>query len=320
LWIGWMTMLFPSMWVMFALAGFLTAGSLDRGGATRTLWSRIRRLLPPLWGLAVVAVPVMLLIGWDSIHWPDLLYWVVPIATPTTSSWAGAFNLALWYLRAYLWFVLLSPILWWVFKRWPIPAMIAPMTAAVVMHSSLVTLPASRTVDVLSSTAIYGTAWMLGFARHTGMLDRLSWKVCIAIASVLGAAGIAWGLSVNFSIITEMFLGTAFVVILMRLRPSMEWLTRFPRVAKTIAALNARAVTIYVWHLPVLFAAGSIVALSGLDPLTDGWGKAMAIALGTILLGVVVAATGWIEDLAAKRRPSLIPVGPLAKTARQPVA
>jgi peptidoglycan/LPS O-acetylase OafA/YrhL len=308
LWIGWLTMLFPSMNIMFALAGYLTAISLGRGGITRTVWSRVRRLLPPLWGLAVVVVPLMLALGWDSVRWTDLLYWVVPLANPVTSDWAGAFALALWYLRAYLWFVLLSPLLWWLFRRWPIPTLLLPMAVALVMHSSLVSLPqASRTVDVISSTALYGTCWMLGFARHTGLLDRWSWKVCGAVALGLAAVGIVWAVAVKPDAITEMFWGTGFVVILMRLRPSMQWLARFPRLSKAITALNARAVTIYVWHLPVLFAAGAIVQLSGLDPLRDGWGKALAIALGTVLLGLIILGIGWIEDLAAKRRPALIP-------------
>jgi peptidoglycan/LPS O-acetylase OafA/YrhL len=302
-------MVYPSMSVMFALAGFLTAVSLDRGGITRTLWSRVRRLLPPLWGLAAVAVPVMLAIGWNSVRWSELIYWILPLANPVTSDWGGSFALALWYLRAYLWFVLLSPILWWSFRRWPIPSLLAPMVIAVFMHSAMANVPPSRTLDVVSSTALYGTAWMLGFARHTGLLDTLSWKVSGVIAAALLAAAGAWALFVVPDVVTEMFIGTAFVVILMRLHPSMEWLTRIPRVKKAIAALNARAVTIYVWHLPVLFAAGTIVArLSGLDPLNDVLGKTMAITLGTLFLVIAVMGTGWIEDLAAKRRPALFPV------------
>ena len=317
LWIGWFTMVFPSMSVMFALAGFLTAASLDRGGIKRTVWSRVRRLLPPLWGLAVVAVPIMLVVGWDSVRWSDLIYWVVPLANPTTSEWAGAFGLALWYLRAYLWFVLLSPILWWLFRRWPIQSLMAPMVAAVIVHSSWMKVPPSRALDVVSSTALFGTAWMLGFARHTGLLDRLSWRVCGVIAAALGAAAGAWALFVTPDVVTEMFIGTAFVLILMRLHPSMQWLTRFRRLKTAIAALNARAVTIYVWHLPVLFASGTLIALSGLDPLNDTLGKTLAIALGTLFLLIAVMGTGWIEDLAAKRRPMLFPV-PLAAATPAP--
>jgi hypothetical protein len=48
--------------------------------------------------------------------------------------------------------------------------------------------------------------------------------------------------------------------------------------------------------------------LFGLDPLHDAVGKAAAIALGTVLLGLAVVALGWIEDLAARRRPALLPL------------
>ncbi len=48
------------MGIMFALAGSLTAASLDKRPAGQVITSRLRRLLPPLWLLAVVAVPAML--------------------------------------------------------------------------------------------------------------------------------------------------------------------------------------------------------------------------------------------------------------------
>lgn len=316
LWIGWMTMLFPSMPIMFALAGFLAASSLDRAGAAHTVWSRVRRLLPPLWGLALVAVPLMLIQGWSGIQWSELLYWVVPLANPITNESGGAFAMALWYLRAYLWFILLAPVLWWAFKRWPLVTMATPLAVSAILYSPLVNLPPmSEASDVISSTAFYGTAWVLGYARYSGLLDRVPWKVCGAIAAGLAAAGFAWGLMVVAPAqsplvdpIAEQLWSTGFVLVLMRLRPRMDWLERFPRVRKVIGALNARAVTIYIWHLPVLLGAGTIVGAFGLDPLHDSTGKAVAIALGTVLLGLIVLLLGWIEDVAARRRPSVLPI------------
>ena len=50
----WLTFLFPSMGVMFALAGSLAAASIDR--APHQPWAfmagRVRRLVPSLWALA----------------------------------------------------------------------------------------------------------------------------------------------------------------------------------------------------------------------------------------------------------------------------
>ena len=96
LWISWLAVLFPSMFVMFGLAGAMTAATLERKGPATTVRSRLRRLLPPLWALAAVAIPLMLIHGWTSdqsspLVWKDLLYWVLPLANPPASSWGGAF-------------------------------------------------------------------------------------------------------------------------------------------------------------------------------------------------------------------------------------
>lgn len=318
LWIGWLAILFPSMWIMFALAGLLVARSLDRSGVKHAVQSRLRRLLPPLWGLAAVAIPMMLAHGWLSdtespLHWPDLLFWAVPLANPPTSSWAGAFAMALWYLRAYLWFVLLSPLLWWLFRKWPLVTLLTPLAVAALLHSHVLPAPTGRTGDVINTTALYGTAWLLGFARYSGMLDRLSGKttawVCAGIAAVAAVWGLfatsqtAWSLNMHMA---EALWGTAVVLALMRVKVSMQWLERFPRLTATIKVLNARAVSIYIWHLPVLLVAGAILGLLNIDPFS--WeGRFAALPIGAALLAVAVVAVGWIEDLAAKRRPRILP-------------
>jgi peptidoglycan/LPS O-acetylase OafA/YrhL len=318
LWISWLAVLFPSMWVMFSLAGLLVARSLDRGGVTRTVGSRLRRLLPPLWGLALVAVPIMLVQGWltdpkSPLYWPDLLLWVLPLANPPTSSWAGAFAMALWYLRAYLWFILLSPLLWWLFRRWPIQVTLTPLVAAALMHAHLVPQPTGRIGDVVGTTALYGTAWMLGFARYSGMLEKLSVRSLALIVGGLAVAAAVWGVvaapadATMFNVqMAEALWGTAVVLVLMRIKPSMDWLARFPRLSAMISALNARAVSIYIWHLPVLLVVGAILGVLGIDPFSME-GRAAALPIGAVLLTLTVAAVGWIEDLAARRRPAIVP-------------
>ena len=67
---AWLTVALPAMGVMFALAGALMAGSLEKYGARRAVTSRMRRLLPALWALGAIAVPVMLWHGWSRTD-PD---------------------------------------------------------------------------------------------------------------------------------------------------------------------------------------------------------------------------------------------------------
>jgi len=66
---AWLPFVFPSMGVMFALAGGLVAASLDRAqhNPWKVLGKRMRRLLPPLWMLGVVLVPAMILHGWIAV-------------------------------------------------------------------------------------------------------------------------------------------------------------------------------------------------------------------------------------------------------------
>lgn len=320
LWIGWLTVLFPSMPVMFALAGYLTAVTLDRRTVTVMLRSRLRRLLPPLWMLAAVAIPLMLANGWLSdqdspLRWEDLSYWILPLANPPASTWGGPFALTLWYLRAYLWFVLLSPLLWWLFRRWPLPTLLTPLAATIVFYSPLMMLPVDRVGDVVWSTAAFGTCWMLGFARHTGLLTRIPVRWCLAAGAVLAAAAAAWGAirqadpAIPWMFadpLAETLWGTGYVIVLMRLEPGMAWLQRLPRLHHIVTFINARAVTIYLWHLPALYATTTILASSGIDIATPA-GIACVLAVATALLAMIVAAVGWVEDLAARRRPTLIP-------------
>jgi len=304
LWLTWLPLAFPAMPVMFALAGYLTAVSLDRGAPLRVVGSRLRRLLPPLWALAVVAVPLMVLVGWRP-SLPDVSWWVVPLRNPPSSEWGGPFSLGLWYIRAYLWLVLLSPLLWWAFRRWPVGALLTLSAFAVLFASPLVDLQMNPVTDVFWSTAAYGTCWLIGYARHTGLLDRvpLRWYALGVGALALGA--MMWlAERGEDDRLGALVWGWAVVLLLMRARPRLDWLAQVPWLARLIRMINARAVTIYVWHLPVLYAAGGLLTMSGLYA-----GKAAILGVGTVLLVAVVLALGWVEDLAARRRPSLLPPG-----------
>ncbi|GHJ47792.1 membrane protein [Catellatospora sp. TT07R-123] len=304
--IGALTTLFPSMWLMFGLAGYLTAVSLERGGAAPTVRSRLRRLLPPLWALGAIALPLMLLQGWlhdpqQPMRWYDPLLWVLPLANPPASPDGGIFVVALWYLRAYLWFVLLSPLLWWAVRRWPLPTLLAPLALAVACVT-VITIPSDPVGDVIWSTAAYGTCWLLGYARHLRLLDRVPLAAALAIGAALGMMA----LRSNGSPLSEVLWGTAVVLVALRLRPSMTWYDRLPELPRrAVAVLNARAVTVYVWQFPMIFVGHWLINRTGVPALTD---SAPVTLLVTIpLTALAVLCFGWVEDVAARRAPRLLP-------------
>jgi len=137
---GWafLTLAFPAMSVMFAIAGSLMAASLTRSGPA-AVGRRLRRLLPSLWLLAACFVPAMLLTSLP-VSW-RLLLWVVPLADPPTNAWGALALSAIWYLRDCLWFILVSPVAWWLFRRYPLPTLLAPYALLIVVEFGFLTAP-----------------------------------------------------------------------------------------------------------------------------------------------------------------------------------
>jgi len=302
---GWaaLTVVFPAMSVMFALAGSLMAASLDKYGP----WAverRLHRLLPSLWVLVAVAVPSMLAVGltWD---WRVLL-WAFPLEDPpATGFWLEGLA-AMWYLRDFLWLVLLSPLLLPLFRRFPLPTVLLPYAALAVFTLFGVTTP-----PAVHDLALYGGAWLLGFAHHDGLLTKRRWWLIAALA----VAGAAWtlthpgprGFDLNDIPLGNALWSAAFILVALGgTLPSVR-----PR--RVLTVLNARALTIYLWHVPIIVALSRFATWSGL-PIFGWVGISWRLAVVVLALTVVVLAIGWVEDVSAGRRPTLIP-----GAARRPV-
>jgi peptidoglycan/LPS O-acetylase OafA/YrhL len=294
---GWaaLTIVFPAMAVMFALAGSMMAASLDRYGPA-AVERRLRRLLPSLWALVAVAVPTMLICGlvWN---WKILL-WAFPVEDPPATGFWMQGLAAMWYLRDFLWFVLLSPLALPLFRRFPVVTVAVPYLALAVITFAGLTLP-----PVVHDLALYGGAWLLGFAHHGGMLTRRRWWLIGALA----AAGAGWalthpgprGLDLNDIPLGNALWSAAFILVALSISPQVA-----PR--RVLTVLNARALTIYLWHVPLIVAVARLAEATGLPVF--GWaGIAWRLAVVAVLLSIVVLAVGWVEDLAAGRRAALVP-------------
>ncbi|WP_433376486.1 acyltransferase family protein [Actinoplanes sp. CA-142083] len=294
---GWaaLSIVFPAMSVMFALAGSLMAASLDRYGPW-AVEKRLHRLLPSLWVLVAVAVPSMLAIGlvWD---WRVLL-WAFPLEDPpATGFWLEGLA-AMWYLRDFLWFVLLSPLVLPVFRRAPLMTIIIPYVWLAVITFAGLTPP-----PVLRDLALYGGAWLLGFAHHDGLLKRRRWW----LVGVLAVAGAAWalthpgprGLDLNDIPLGNALWSAAFILVVLGISPMVR-----PR--RVLTVLNSRALTIYLWHVPLIVAVARFAEWAGL-PIFGWVGISWRLAVVAVLLSMIVLAVGWVEDVAAGRRPTLVP-------------
>lgn len=301
---GWaaFTVVFPAMSVMFALGGSLMAASLDRFG----VWAverRLRRLLPSLWMIALIGVTTMLVTG-TSVWNAKLLLWGFPIDTPEASGWWIQGLSHAWYLRDFLWMVLLSPIALPIYRRFPVATVLTPYAALVIITLAGITVPA-----VVQGLVLYGGAWLLGFAHHDGHLARLGRKRLLGFAAALAVPAVLWtvthpsprGYDLNDIPLGNALWSAAFILIV------LGWV-RPPRVreSRILTVLNARALTIYLWHVPVVVAVTQFAERHAL-PLTGWVGVTWRLVVVFALIGATIAAFGWLEDVAAGRRPVLLP-------------
>lgn len=301
-----LTIVFPAMGVMFALAGSLMAASLDKHGP-RALMRRARRLLPPLWAIAAVMVPAMILSGLHP-NW-RLIFWLVPVHDPPVNGWGSGLLGIVWYLREYLWFVLLSPLALPLFRRWPLPTLAVPFALLVARELGMPQVP------VVRDFAMYFGCWLIGFAHHDGRLRRMNRWLLVGLAAVTAGAGAAWflthpsarGYDLNDIPLGDTLWSTGFVLVLIGLAPAnLRSIDRWEPVSRLVTGINRRAVTIYLWHPSIIVGLGTALSLAGWV-VPGPVGYLLWLAAVGMALTIPAVALGWVEDLAAGRRIRVLP-------------
>ncbi|MEU6192892.1 acyltransferase [Streptomyces sp. NPDC047061] len=317
---AWCGMVFPSMGIMFGLAGTLMAKSLERP-ALKVVKSRLRRLLPPFWFWGFFVVLAMLIHDWMP-GW-QIVYWIVPLGDPPGNAWGEQAWEILWYLRTYLWFVLLSPALLWIFRKAPIPVLLASLAPILVLNF-VWSGPDNRFGSALWDLSTYLFCWILGFAHRDGVLQRM--KPALVVVGSLAAVGYggwyAFSHQADFGTydldenpLAQAFWSAGFVMLLMWAKAYFKidfaWLTRYKKLDRTVTIFNARAVTIYLWHeialilaVPLIDQMWNVPAFEKWLPLDSQW---FMFGVGWILIAVFIVACGWVEDVAAKKKPKLLP-------------
>lgn len=240
-------------------------------------------------------------------------------------TWAVQAVSPLWYIRAYLWFVIASPLLLRAFRRLPWATLLAPLGLTAVIGTGLVTIP-GETGNALSDFAVFGSCWVLGFAHHDGLFKDVPRYLTISLASIVMGFGLWWasghltadGWDLNDIPLAQATWSLGFCVILLQYAPSWQELPgRLARFDRLVTLANNRAVTIYLWHNLLILATIPLIDLLWKIPYVDahlgstveaGYTLLMTLVIWP-LLALMIVAVGWVEDVAAKRRPRLWPDG-----------
>jgi hypothetical protein len=316
---AWISYAFPALGVLFLLAGSLMAQSLSRRPAPAVVRSRFRRILPPVWALGAVLIPAMVVHGWrpaesgGELWWAQLLFWIVPLGELPASEWAHQLMLPLWFLQAYLWLVLLSPLLLRVFRWHPwltIVISLIPTAALVVGEAE------GAVAGILINVITFLTCWLLGFAHADGLLHRIPARLLLGASLLLMALGGWFAISrsqqygtydLNDVPLGQALWSVGLAVALVRFRPSVDVLRRVPLVDRAVFVLNARLMTVYLWQEVALVTGVALIdvmwdvpALADTVPLDN---QVILYLVTWVLIAVIVVLFGWVEDLAAGRRP-----------------
>lgn len=339
---AWLTIFFPSMGVMFALAGSLMARSLSQRGNWSVIRGRLRRLLPPMWIFGLLVVPLIFFTGWkparDEGIWGliKLANWIFPLGAPPypdpsgslggflDETWADQAAGPLWYIRTYLWFVLASPLLLWAFRKVPWATLAFPIALTAVIGTGLVDVP-GETGLALTDFAVYGACWVVGFAHNDGMFKKIPRYITVSLAAMVMAFGLWWasghlgseGWNLDEIPLAQAAWSLGFVAILLQYSPSWQKLPgKLAQLDSMVTLANNRAVTIYLWHnllimatIPMIDQLWNIPGMDGFSDQLNAAYPALTLILVWPLIGLMIVGLGWTEDIAAKRSPRLWPNG-----------
>lgn len=184
--------------------------------------------------------------------------------------------------------------------------------------------PDDRFGSGLYDFATFLFCWLLGFAHREGVLGRLR-PLPVVVLSLAAIAYGGWyalthqqetgGYDLDDIPLAQTFWSAGYVTLLMYakayFRIDLAWPARLRRTDRVVTVFNARAVTIYLWHEIALVLAVLLIdrfwdvpAFEKWLPLDSQW---FMYAVGWVLIWAAIPLVGWVEDMAARKKPRLLP-------------
>jgi peptidoglycan/LPS O-acetylase OafA/YrhL len=301
-WFAPLTWVVQVMPLFFLLGGFSSYTQWNRmrargAGYGDYLAGRLRRLLVPA-GAALAATAV-------------LLSALTLSGVPADLVAVAGFRIGqpLWFLGVYVLCTVAVPPMVALHRRAPLAGLAVPVALAV-----SVDIVRGATGITAIGFANLAFVWLavqqLGFWLASGRLDGLSRRSLRLLA--LGAAGVlaavcatgAW----SFDLLADLNPPTGALLLLAVVQlavfrlaaPALRRVAARPGVHGAVEWVSARAMTVYLWHMPTLVVLAGALLLTGLPlpaPLEPGWWATRPLWLAAVLAAVVlvVSASGRFE-------------------------
>ncbi|MDR6558062.1 fucose 4-O-acetylase-like acetyltransferase [Arthrobacter pascens] len=294
----WIFMVMPLFFVTGGITGLQSWRRMQARGGTgyEFAQTRLLRLVRPAAALLAVMFAAL---------WAALLLGVDPQVVELTASGAG---MPLWFLAAYLAAQLNVPLLARLHRRAPWLTLGALAALVITVDCFRGAMPLLAYVNMLF---LWCAVQQLGFFMADGFLARRSksWLVGLIAASNLLLL-IVTGLGLyrdnmlvnlnppNFCLL---LLGVSQAATLQLFRPGLDRIAAVPWFRTAVAVVGRRAMTVYLWHLPLLAAMAGLLLLTDFPKPASAtaawWWSRPLVLLGVIaLLLPVVALFGRLEE------------------------
>lgn len=317
--LSWLAQVMP---LFFVLGGFSSATQWSRLRTTGVsghayVAMRMRRLLPPALGAMAVTALALLALAFSGVPGE-----IVAIA-------GFRMGQVLWFLGVYLLCTALVPLMVRLHRR-------APWATIAVLAALVVGVDAARVATDVQAIGFANLlfVWLLlqqfGFFLAEDRLPARRGTLLSGIALALGslAALCLTGIyspdlyvNLNPPTVVLVLLGIAQLFLFQLARPALRKAAAVRPVAAAMNAVNARAMTIYSWHMLVLIGLAALLLVTvgeGLpEPLSVAWWitRPAWFVVVAVAVGLVVALVGRREATAARTRSELSPHAGRAVTA-----
>jgi surface polysaccharide O-acyltransferase-like enzyme len=311
----WAGQIMPLFFVVGGFAGAVSWRSAMRRGTSPAefLRTRLTRLLRPALPLLVfltIVLWLLVLAGFDR-GLADVV--------------AAGVGMPLWFLAAFISCQAFLPIVHRGHVTHPVRTMATLVALSVAIDATRI-LSGVQAIGLVNLVFVWLAVQQLGFLYADGWFARRPrWQLVAGAAAAYSLlAVLTYGLGVypvdmltnlNPATVPLILLGIAQVCILHLLYPALRVATTFKPVLIALFFVGSRAMTIYLWHLPIIVALSGALFFSGwVDsvPGSAGWWSTrplFVLAVWLLLAALSLAVSRWEQ-----------PTGPAPEGARAPGA